>query len=270
MNAVLAPDIIRPIRTRPLTVVTSHPAIVCEHVEKRFYHYEHRTTSIRELFVRTVLGKPIHQVRAEFTLRDFSLRVEKGEAVALIGGNGSGKSTALRMIAGIYHPTAGRVSTHGRIAAIIELGVGFHPELTGIENVVQYAAALGMGRREINACLDEILEFADIGPFVHEPVRLYSTGMRARLAFAGAILCTRPEVLLMDEILSVGDHAFQARCTDWLRGFRADGGTLVVVSHDEETVRELCGRAVWLERGRMVATGPTNDILAAYSSAGRQ
>jgi len=264
MGTIAAPSPRRPLKVRPLTVVTGEPAIICENVEKRFYHYEHRTTSVRELFVRTVLRRPIHQARAEFMLRDFSLRVEKGESVALVGGNGSGKSTALRMIAGIYRPTAGRVVTNGRVAAIIELGVGFHPELTGIENVTQYAAATGLSRRQINGCLEEILDFADIGAFVHEPVRLYSTGMRARLAFAAAIVCANPEVLLVDEILGVGDHAFQERCAQHLHAFRARGGTLVVVSHELETMRLLCGRAVWLDRGMVVMSGPTEEVLNRY------
>jgi hypothetical protein len=136
------------------------PAVVCRAVTKRFYHYAHRTTSLREAFVRTVLRRPLHLRRAEFTLRDFDVTVEKGDAVALVGPNGSGKSTALRLIAGIYPPSDGTVETYGRLAAVIELGVGFHPELTGIENVRLYAAVMGLTRREIDARLPRILDFA--------------------------------------------------------------------------------------------------------------
>src|SRR5690606_12367660 len=143
--------------------------------------------------------------RAEFTLTGFSLRVNRGESVAFVGRNGSGKSTALRLIAGIYRPTSGRIVTRGRVASIIDLGVGFHPDLTGIENVFQYAAALGLRRRETIARLSDVLEFAELGHFIHEPLRLYSTGMRGRLAFAAAMLCAEPDLLLLDEVLSVGD-----------------------------------------------------------------
>jgi ABC-type polysaccharide/polyol phosphate transport system ATPase subunit len=197
----------------------------------------------------------------------FDLSVYRGDAVALVGGNGSGKSTALRLIAGIYTPTHGHVQTHGRVSAMIDLGVGFHPELTGIENIVQHAAIMGLSRRQAGTRLDEIIAFAGIGAFVHEPIKYYSSGMHARLAFATAILCVRPDVLLVDEVLVVGDHAFQEQCREQLRRFRDAGGTMIIVSHDEGIIRELCDRAVWMDNGRVRMNGRTADVLEAYHAA---
>lgn len=256
--------------TRPFSPKSSSaspaPAVLCRSVVKRFYRYEHRTTSLREVFVRSLLRRPIHIRRAEFTLQDFNLEVAKGEAVALVGRNGSGKSTALRLIAGIYAPSEGDVQTFGRIAAVIELGVGFHPELTGAENVQLYAAVLGLGRREIAARLPEIFDFADIGDFIHEPVKYYSSGMHARLAFAVAV-CVDPEILLLDEVLAVGDRAFRERCLTRLAEYHATGGTLITVSHDLDTVRRLCSRAVWLEAGRVRMQGEIGEVLDAYAAS---
>jgi len=247
--------------------VPAVPAVLCRGVVKRFYRYEHRTRSLRELFVRAFLRRPIHVRHAEFSLAGFDLRVEPGEAVALIGSNGSGKSTALRLIAGIYVPTEGIIETRGRLTAVIELGAGLQPELTGLENVSLYAAVLGLTRRELAARLPEILEFADLGDFIREPVKYYSSGMQARLAFSVA-LCVRPDVLLLDEVLAVGDQDFRHRCLERLREHLRRGGALVVVSHDVETVRELCARAVWLERGRVRMEGPAREVIAAYEAEG--
>jgi len=246
--------------------VKNSVAVLCRNVVKRFYHYEHRTTSLREFFIRSVLGRPIHVRRASFTLQDFDLRVERGGAVALIGDNGSGKSTALRLIAGIYAPTAGVIETHGRLAAVIELGVGLNPELTGTENVALYAAVMGLTRREIAQRSPEIVAFADLGDFIHEPVKYYSSGMQARLAFAVTV-CVRPDVLLLDEVLAVGDQGFRARCLERLQDFRRGGGTLIVVSHDLDTVRQLCERAVWLDRGQVRLVGPIDPVVHAYTGA---
>ncbi len=239
------------------------PAVLCEHVVKRFYRYEHRTTTLRELFIRRVLHRPVHVRHAEFTLSDFSLRAAPGDAVALIGNNGSGKSTALRLIAGIYQPSEGLIETRGRIGAVIELGVGFHPELTGLENIALYGAVLGLSRREVAARLGQILEFAEIGDFIAEPVKYYSSGMQARLAFAVTV-CVRPDILLLDEVLAVGDATFRARCMEHLRRFCAGGGTLIVVSHDLAAVRALCSRALWLEHGHVRMDGEVEPVLEAY------
>jgi ABC-type polysaccharide/polyol phosphate transport system ATPase subunit len=250
----------------PASAPARVPAIECRHVVKRFYHYEHRTTSLREVFIRSVLRRPIHVRRAHFMLRDFSLAVYPGESVALLGSNGSGKSTALRLLAGIYTPTEGTIATRGRVAAVIELGVGFNTELTGAENVRLHAAVMGLSRREIAERFADIVAFADVGDFIDEPVKYYSSGMHARLAFATSV-ASRPDVLLLDEVLAVGDQWFRERCYAWLHDFRAGGGTLVVVSHDMEAVRALCDRAVWLERGRTRLAGETAEVIAAYHAA---
>jgi ABC-type polysaccharide/polyol phosphate transport system ATPase subunit len=238
-------------------------AVELRGVSKRFYYYDHRTSSLREWFIRRVLRRPLNVRRAEFTLQGFDFRVDRGEAVALIGSNGSGKSTALRLIAGIYRPSSGTILTWGRLTAVIELGAGFHPELTGADNVALYAAVLGLGRRELMDRYDEVVEFAQMRDFMDTPLKYYSTGMEARLAFSVAV-CLRPDVLLLDEVLAVGDQAFRQRCLARLRAFHAEGGTLILVSHEVEQVRELCSRAVWLDKGAVRMDGDVNQVLAAY------
>jgi lipopolysaccharide transport system ATP-binding protein len=241
-------------------------AVRCHQVEKRFYRYDHRTQSLREFFIRSVLRQPIHIRRAEFTLRAFSLDVEPGEAVALIGRNGSGKSTALRLIAGVYAPTSGEITTVGRIASVIELGVGFHPDLTGEENVRLYSSVMGITRREAERLLPEIAQFADIGDFIDEPVKYYSSGMEARLAFAVAA-CVSADIMLIDEVLAVGDESFRERCRHHLEAYLDKGGTLVVVSHDMDAVRRLCTRALWLDHGEVRKDGPVEEVVDAYLAA---
>jgi ABC-type polysaccharide/polyol phosphate transport system ATPase subunit len=238
-------------------------AVELRGVSKRFYYYDHRTSSLREWFIRRVLRRPLNVRRAEFTLQGFDFRVDRGESVALIGSNGSGKSTALRLIAGIYQPSSGTILTWGRLTAVIELGAGFHPELTGADNVALYAAVLGLGRRELMARYDEVVDFAQMRDFMDTPLKYYSSGMEARLAFSVAV-CLRPDVLLLDEVLAVGDQAFRQRCLARLRAFHAQGGTLILVSHEVDQVRELCSRAVWLDQGVMRMDGDVNQVLAAY------
>src|SRR5918994_1132798 len=241
-------------------------AVELRGVSKRFYYYEHRTNSLREWFIRRVLQRPLNVRRAEFTLRSFDLRVGRGESVALIGSNGSGKSTALRLIAGIYRPTCGTIKTRGRLTAVIELGAGFHPELTGADNVALYAAVLGLNRKELLARYEEIVDFAQMREFMDTPLKYYSSGMEARLAFAVAV-CLQPDILLLDEVLAVGDQTFRDRCLARLRAYHAGGGTLILVSHEMAQIRELCSRAVWLERGTMRMDGNVAQVLDAYSAS---
>jgi ABC-2 type transport system ATP-binding protein len=239
------------------------PAVALRGVSKRFYFYEHRTSSLREWFIRRVLRRPLHVRRAAFTLHDVDLTVGRGEAVALLGRNGSGKSTVLRLIAGIYQPSTGTVRTEGRITAVIELGAGFHPELTGAENIALYAAVLGLTRKELAVRYDDIVEFAAIPDLPDTPLKYYSSGMEARLAFSVAV-CLQPDILLLDEVLAVGDQAFRERCLERLRQYHARGGTLVLVSHELEQLRELCTRGVWLDQGRIVMDGPIDLVLEKY------
>lgn len=239
------------------------PAVELRAVSKRFYFYEHRTSSLREWFIRRVLRRPIHVGHTAFSLRDVSLRVEPGESVALLGHNGSGKSTVLRLVAGIYRPTAGDITTSGRITAVIELGAGFHPELTGAENIRLYGAVLGLTRRELQGHYDEIVEFAQMRDFLDTPLKYYSSGMEARLAFSVAV-CLEPAILLLDEVLAVGDREFRERCLERPRAFHARGGTLMLVSHELEQVRDLCSRGVWLRDGAVVMDGDIDAVLDAY------
>jgi ABC-type polysaccharide/polyol phosphate transport system ATPase subunit len=183
--------------------------------------------------------------------------------VALIGANGSGKSTMLRLVAGIYLPTRGEVHVRGRLAAVMELGAGFHEELTGTENVSLYGTVMGMSPAELAARFDEIVEFADLGSFLETPVKYWSSGMQARLAFAVA-LSIRPDVVLLDEVLAVGDEGFRERCFTRLREFHARGGTILFVSHDLAEVEDLCERAVWIDQGRIVDEGPAREVVERY------
>jgi ABC-type polysaccharide/polyol phosphate transport system ATPase subunit len=191
------------------------------------------------------------------------LEIKRGEVVALVGLNGSGKSTMLRLIGGIYHPSEGSIAVNGRIAAIIELGAGFHGELTGAENAAIYASVLGLSRQELTQHFDEIMDFSGIADFFDTPIKYYSSGMEARLAFAVAV-CVDPEILLLDEVLSVGDQMFRERCFDRLKGFIAKGGTIVLVSHDWDQVRYLCSKAVWLDNGRIRMDSDVNTVMDAF------
>jgi len=245
------------------------PAVLCRGVAKQFYLYSHRTTSLREWFIRSALGRPIHIRHAEFSLLDFNLRVDRGETVALIGPNGGGKSTILRLIAGIYKPTAGTVETFGRIASVIELGAGFNMELTGTENVELYGSIMGLSRDRLARHYEEIVSFAGIGKFIDTPVKYYSSGMLARLAFSVAVN-GQPDILLLDEVLAVGDQSFQEKCFERLRAFHASGGTMVVVSHDLHTVSAFCSRAVWLENGSTRMEGDARAVAEAYRAGAQE
>lgn len=264
-----------PARTSPTSSDPARPgagtdaaAIELRGVVKRFYHYEHRTTRLSELFVRVLKRQAVHVRTAHFQISGLSMRVERGEAVALIGANGAGKSTALRIMAGIYPPSEGKVLRRGRLVAVLELGATFQPDLSGTENVALYAAALGFGRREVAARYDEIVAFAEIQEFMDVPLRYYSSGMRARLAFAVA-LCSDPDTLLLDEVLAVGDESFRGRCMERLHGFHEAGGTMVIVSHDLDSVRTLCSRAIWLEAGRLRMSGSMDEVASAYEAEAR-
>ncbi|MFH1679556.1 MAG: ABC transporter ATP-binding protein [Candidatus Eisenbacteria bacterium] len=242
---------------------TQTPRIECKDVLKRFYYYIHRTTTLREWFIRSVLRRPLHVLSHEFVLEGFNLRVESGEVVALIGRNGSGKSTVLRLIAGIYAPTAGTIRVNGRLASVIDLGVGFHPDLTGAENIELAAGMMGLGPRELRERYDEIVAFAEIGGSIDTPMKYYSSGMNARLAFAVSMSAI-PDIVLIDEVLAVGDEAFRGKCFERLASFVDGGGTILLVSHELETVAKLCHRAVWMEDGLVRMTGPAAEVVAAY------
>jgi len=201
-----------------------------------------------------------------FALKHVSFSVERGESLAVIGSNGAGKSTLLGLVAGISQPDEGTVTVDGQVTALLELGSGFHPSLTGRENVRLNAALLGLSRKQTVAAFDRIVEFSGIGEFIDEPLRTYSTGMTMRLAFSVAIN-RDPDILLIDEVLAVGDAAFQAKCIEKIHEFRAAGKTLLCVSHTT-MIRQLCDRAIWLDHGELILSGAVADVLEAY--AGRQ
>jgi ABC-2 type transport system ATP-binding protein/lipopolysaccharide transport system ATP-binding protein len=234
-------------------------AIRAEGLSKRFLLHRDRRTGLKERFIR---GKPA-AAQEFWALRDASFAVPRGTTFALVGQNGSGKSTTLKVLAGIYRPTAGRVEVNGRMSALLELGAGFHGELTGRENVRLNGAILGLSGRQVAAAMDSIIDFAGIGDFIDEPVKVYSSGMFVRLGFAVAISLD-PEILIIDEVIAVGDEQFQRKCFDYLYDLRKRGRTIVLVTHSMGTVRDLCDHAVWLEGGMVRQLGSAREIADAY------
>ena len=235
-------------------------AIVVEDVSKKFRLQTDRAHSVKELVTRRDRSAGTDQFWA---LRDVSLEIPEGSMYALIGHNGCGKSTLLRCIAGIYQPTEGQVKVDGRISTLLELGAGFHPDLTGRENVYMNATILGMGRKQIDRVFDEIVEFAGIQDFIDSPVKIYSSGMYVRLGFSVAVHVD-PEILIIDEVIAVGDEEFQRRCFDYLYDLRKKGVTVVVVTHGMDTVETMCDRAAWLDHGELQLEGPAAEVAGAY------
>jgi lipopolysaccharide transport system ATP-binding protein len=202
-----------------------------------------------------------------WALKDVSFSVRQAEVIGLIGKNGAGKSTLLKILSRITDPTEGQIDLYGRVASLLEVGIGFHPELTGRENTYLNGAILGMPKSEIRRKFDEIVEFAGVGRFLDTPVKRYSSGMYVRLAFAVAAHL-EPDILIVDEVLAVGDAAFQQKCLGKMRSIRSEGRTVIVVSHNMSTVASLCERVVWLKEGRVEDIGPTQDVVRRYLSEG--
>jgi lipopolysaccharide transport system ATP-binding protein len=208
-------------------------------------------------------GAATHKSEILWALQDVDLEVKPGEALGIIGGNGAGKSTLLKVLSHITEPTAGRVEVYGRVGSLLEVGTGFHPELTGRENILLNGAILGMSRTEIKRKFNEIVEFSEIGRFLDTPVKRYSSGMYVRLAFAVAAHLD-PEVLVVDEVLAVGDAGFQKKCLGKMEDVAGGGRTVLFVSHNMAAVNHLCARAVLLQGGQVVTTGPTEDVISRY------
>jgi lipopolysaccharide transport system ATP-binding protein len=241
------------------------PLIELEHVTKEYRLRGDPRAGLKNVLLR--LPDHLRGAMRRHTLcalSDVSLAVPRGECLGIIGVNGSGKSTALGLMAGVLRPTAGTVRTRGRICPLLELGAGFHPELTGIENICLNAVLLGLTRAEVRERADDIIAFSGLGEFVARPVRVYSSGMVARLAFSVAVHID-PEILLVDEMLSVGDLAFQHKCLKRMRAFLDEGKTMVFVSHNMTAVEAVCTRAAWLDDGRLVDVGEPAAIAAAYA-----
>jgi len=220
---------------------------------------------VPDLFRRLVRPRAADSLlQQEFwALRDVSFEVQRGEAFGIVGANGAGKSTILKILSGIMRPTLGTMKVKGRLSALIEVGAGFHPDLTGRENVFLNGTILGMSREEIRRKFDEIVEFSGLADFIDTPVKRYSSGMHARLGFSVAAHVD-PDVLIVDEVLSVGDYVFQRRCQERMRTILASGATIIFVSHNLHAVVELCSRGLLLERGRVVATGSAEEVVRAY------
>ena len=204
-----------------------------------------------------------HRRNRFYALQDVSFEVARGESVAVIGANGSGKSTLLSLVCGLTRPDTGSIHVNGQVAALLDLGSGFHFDLTGIENLRLNASLVGLSRRRTDELFDDIVAFSELGDFMNEPLRTYSTGMVMRLAFSVAMHLD-PDVLIVDEVLAVGDEAFQQKCFDRMMAFRRSERTLLVVSHSGATLREVCSRAVWLDHGNLIEDGEVNAVLDHY------
>jgi lipopolysaccharide transport system ATP-binding protein len=235
------------------------PAVRVVGVSKKFTLHTERRNSVKERLVR---GRA--RTDGDFwALRDVSFEVPRGTTFGLIGHNGSGKSTMLKLLAGVHRPTSGSVITDGRVSALLELGAGFHGELTGRENVHLNGSILGLSRRQIEESMEKIIDFADIGEFIDAPVKVYSSGMYVRLGFSIAVTVD-PEILIVDEIIAVGDEQFQRKCFDYMFELRKRGTTVVLVTHSLGLVQDLCDQAVWLHHGRVQRIGDSRDVVQGY------
>jgi lipopolysaccharide transport system ATP-binding protein len=235
------------------------PALRVESVSKQYRIYDRPADRLKESLTR---GRRKYH-REFWALSDISFEIERGTTTGIIGPNGSGKSTLLQIITGTLEPTHGAVWSEGRIAALLELGAGFNPEFTGLENVFMNASLLGLSRGETEALLPQIESFAEIGDFIYQPIKTYSSGMQLRLAFSTAI-ATSPDILIIDEALAVGDAVFQHRCLRRIKEMQEGGTTILFVSHDPAAIRALCTRAILLNQGQMIADGAPPDVLNRY------
>ena len=241
-------------------------AIVVDRVGKAYKQYSSRWSRLREWLLPNGLGAlsaPRHHLK--WVLQDISFSVEPGEAVGLIGVNGAGKSTLLKMITGTTQPTTGQVHTSGRVAALLELGMGFHPDFSGRQNAIMAGQLLGLSAQEIEALMPEIIAFAEIGEYLDQPVRVYSSGMQMRLAFSVAC-AKRPDILIVDEALSVGDTYFQHKSFERIRSFCRQGTTLLMVSHDKGAVQGICDRAILLDAGKLSMQGAPDAVMDYYNA----
>lgn len=241
-------------------------AIKVENVSKAFRlkRRYRQSTTLKSALVNTLKGRRVaEEERLFWALKGVSFDVPKGTTLGMIGSNGSGKSTLLKLLAGIHRPTSGHVSTNGRISALIELGAGFHPEFTGRENIYVNGIILGLSRKQIQERIDDIIHFSELEDFIDNPVKTYSSGMYMRLAFSIAATVD-PDILLIDEILGVGDASFQRKCQNKLNTFKADGKTIVIVTHDLSALERYCDRVLWMDHGQLKAYGDVQSVMQMY------
>ncbi len=234
-------------------------AVSANHVGKKFKIYKDKPLTLKDRAL-SVIKKSYEEFWA---LSDVTLDIKKGEAVGLIGHNGCGKSTLLKLFTKIIYADSGTIEVNGQVSSLLELGAGFHPDFTGVENIYTNASIFGMKKKDIDVLLPDIIEFSELGEFIDNPVRTYSSGMYMRLAFSVAIH-VRPEILLVDEILAVGDSNFQQKCIDKILEFKNSGVTIVIVSHDLATVERICDRVVWLDGGKIQAEGAPKEVINSY------
>ena len=238
----------------------TEPLLTVERVEKRYPPAAAQPGRFRAFWQLLTRGETDGGTRV---LDEITFEIQKGQSMGIIGANGAGKSTLLKMITGVLAPSSGRIEVNGTISALLELGAGFEPDYTGMENLRMNAAFLGLSREQIDASLDDILSFADIGKAIDEPIKHYSSGMVVRLGFA-IVASVRPDLLITDEVLAVGDESFQKKCIRWVEDYLAEGGTLLMVSHNMYQVQKLCRQAVWLHDGSARAIGEVFDVTQAY------
>ena len=241
-------------------------AIEFKNVTKRYPLYHHIGSGIKELIFNPRRALSLLSGRSYLAIEDITFQVQKGESVALIGRNGAGKSTSLGLVAGVMKPSSGTVSVVGRVASMLELGGGFHPELTGRENIRLNATLLGLRRKELKQRLDKIIEFSELGEFIDEPIRVYSSGMLAKLGFS-VITQVDPDILIIDEVLAVGDIAFQRKCLNTINEFKKKGVTILFVSHNLEDVEKICDKVIWIENHKMRDMGDAHSVISQYKIA---
>ncbi|HEY6321998.1 MAG TPA: ABC transporter ATP-binding protein [Thermoanaerobaculia bacterium] len=252
---------------RPPLPAAAEPRIELHGVSLCYRLAKQRIRSFKEYAIHFMKGSLAYEQL--WALRDVALTIHSGETVGIVGRNGAGKSTLLKVISQVLKPTAGVATVRGRLSPILELGTGFDRELTGFENIYLNALLLGHSRREVADAIDEIVEFSGLGDFVRAPIRNYSSGMLARLGFAVATAWL-PDIMILDEVLAVGDASFTAKCEDRLRRFHEAGTTVLMVSHSAEAIRHNCARALWLDAGRLLADGPTDEVLELYKGHGTE
>ena len=236
-------------------------AICLENVGVRYRAPSERIPSIKEYSIRWLKGKITH--REFWALRDLNLNILRGEAFGLIGQNGAGKSTLSKLIARVLKPTIGRIIVRGHVAPLLEFGAGFHPELTGRENVYLNGSLLGYSRKQMEEKFDEIVDFAELWEFIDAPMRTYSSGMWARLGFSVAT-DIKPDILIVDEVLSVGDESFQRKSAARIREFREQGATVVLVSHNMLSIEDMCHRVAWIDHGHLMEVGTPTEVIKHY------
>lgn len=238
----------------------NNPTIIFQNISKRFFFQEDRT--FKEALPGLLLGKP--WAKEFLALDNISFEIKKGETVGIIGKNGAGKSTILKLIAGVTSPTKGTIVVNEKVAPLIELGAGFHQELTGYENIYLNAAILGMHKKEIDLVVDQIIDFSELKEFIHQPLKRYSSGMYTRLGFSVAI-CVNAPILLIDEVLAVGDAGFQRKCLNYLKKIKQqEDKTIIFVSHSEQSVKNFCDRVILLDHGKVAVDGSAESAFDKY------